>query len=172
MDHNSTKGTVLLGPDAVEVTLRVNGTARHLTIEPRVTLLDALREHLGLTGSKKGCDRGECGACTVLVDGRRINACMTFAVMQAGPGDHHHRGAGPGRRAASAAGRLHPARRLPVRLLHARADHVGGGACWPRATLATDAEIREWMSGNICRCGAYPNIVAAIRQVAQGQAGR
>ena len=110
----------------VTVTLQVNGETRSLDIDGRTTLLDALREHLGLTGSKKGCDHGQCGACTVLIDGRRVLSCLTLALAARGPGrSPPSRGSRPGRRAASDAAGLHRPRRLPVRLLHARPDHVG-----------------------------------------------
>jgi xanthine dehydrogenase YagT iron-sulfur-binding subunit len=153
-----------VGPGAVPVTLLVNGVEHELTVEPRVTLLDALREHLGLTGSKKGCAHGECGACTVLVDGRRINACMTFAVMHQGQAITTIEGLAQG-------DALHP---LQAAFIHH--DGFQCGYCTPGQIMAavgllaeghagSDAEIREWMSGNICRCGAYPNIVAAIAEV-------
>jgi xanthine dehydrogenase YagT iron-sulfur-binding subunit len=158
------------------LTLHVNGAEHHLTIDTRATLLDALREYLGLFGTKKGCDRGECGACTVLVDGRRINSCLTFAAMQAGheittieglaERDHPSAGSGQG---------LHP-----VQAAFIQQDAFQCGYCTPGQIISavallseghtgSEAEIREWMSGNICRCGAYPNIVAAIQQVAGQQ---
>jgi xanthine dehydrogenase YagT iron-sulfur-binding subunit len=152
----------------VEVTLRVNGTDHQLAIEPRVTLLDALREYLGLFGTKKGCDRGECGACTVLVDGRRINACLTFAVMQ------------EGREITTIEGLAQGDELHPVQAAFVERDAFQCGYCTPGQIISavallreghtgSAAEIREWMSGNICRCGAYPNIVAAIQQVAGGR---
>ena len=116
--------------DTVQVRLLVNGRDLTLQLEPRVTLLDALREYAGLTGTKKGCDHGQCGACTVHVDGRRMLSCLTFAVMQQGTNDHHDRRArqsGANRDAPSDAAGVHRPRRLPVRLLHAGADHVGDG---------------------------------------------
>jgi xanthine dehydrogenase YagT iron-sulfur-binding subunit len=148
----------------VEVTLRVNGTDHQLAIEPRVTLLDALREYLGLFGTKKGCDRGECGACTVLVDGRRINACLTFAVMQ------------EGREITTIEGLAQGDELHPVQAAFVERDAFQCGYCTPGQIISavallreghtgSAAEIREWMSGNICRCGAYPNIVAAIQDV-------
>jgi xanthine dehydrogenase YagT iron-sulfur-binding subunit len=154
------------------VTLRVNKSVHELTLEPRVTLLDALREHLGLVGTKKGCDRGQCGACTVLVNGRRVNSCLTLAVMH--PRDDIVTVEG----LASGEGELHPLQSAflqhdafqcgfctPGQLCSAVAlleEHRAG----PDATEPlTEAAIREGMSGNICRCGAYPNIVAAIREV-------
>ena len=158
----------------------VNGRAVSLDLDPRTTLLDALREHLHLTGTKKGCDQGQCGACTVLVNGRRMNACLTLAVMQDGAAVTTIEGLGtpdklhPLQRAfierdgfqcgyctpgqiMSAAGVLDEVKRgVPS---HVTADLSAGG------TL-TDPEIRERMSGNLCRCAAYPNIVAAIRDAA------
>jgi xanthine dehydrogenase YagT iron-sulfur-binding subunit len=168
-------------PQIASVRLRINGTERATELDTRTTLLDALREHLHLTGAKKGCDHGQCGACTVLVNGRRINSCLTLAVMHEADDIVTIEGLG-------APGSLHP-------LQAAFIEHDGfqcgyctsgqicsalgmleeAGAGWPShatpdvraARIAlTDAEIRERMSGNICRCGAYPNIVAAIRKVA------
>ncbi|GFZ90095.1 (2Fe-2S)-binding protein [Okeania sp. KiyG1] len=139
----------------------------HLNIEPRVTLLDALREYLGLTGTKKGCDRGECGACTVLVDGKRINACMTLAVMQMGKSIITIEGL------AEENGELHP-----VQTAFIEHDAFQCGYCTPgqivsavgllaEAQPKSDREIREGMSGNLCRCGAYHHIVAAVREVVE-----
>jgi xanthine dehydrogenase YagT iron-sulfur-binding subunit len=158
-----------LGPDAVPLVLHINGQDHELTVEPRVTLLDALREYLGLTGSKKGCAHGECGACTVLVDGRRINACMTFAVMHADQAITTIEGLAQG-------DALHP---LQTAFIHH--DGFQCGYCTPGQIMSavgliaeghtgSDAEIREWMSGNLCRCSAYPNIVAAIAEVAREEA--
>ena len=169
------------GPTLVRVDFQINGEARTLTLDPRTTLLDALREHLALTGSKKGCDHGQCGACTVLIDGRRINSCLTLAVMHDGQSVTTIEGLAMG-------DRLHPMQAAFV-------EHDGfqcgyctsGQICSAIGMLAesqqgvpsyltedltqpaaelTDAEIRERMSGNICRCAAYPNIVAAIKQAA------
>jgi xanthine dehydrogenase YagT iron-sulfur-binding subunit len=165
---------------AVQVELQINGRPHALTLDPRTTLLDALREHLALTGSKKGCDHGQCGACTVLIDGRRINSCLTLAVMHDGQSITTIEGLAEGEN-------LHP-------LQSAFVEHDGfqcgyctsGQICSAVGMLAesrlgmpsyvtenltqpvelTDAEIRERMSGNICRCAAYPNIVAAIKQAA------
>jgi xanthine dehydrogenase YagT iron-sulfur-binding subunit len=158
-------------PEKISVTLHVNGVATPLRVAPWTTLLDALRDHLDLTGTKKGCDHGQCGACTVLVNGRRIVSCLTFAVMQDGAAVTSIEG-------LAADGALHP-------LQQAFIDHDAFqcGYCTPGqicsavgliaegrargANMSID-DIRELMSGNICRCGAYPNIVAAIRQ-AMGQ---
>jgi xanthine dehydrogenase YagT iron-sulfur-binding subunit len=168
----------------LSVTLKVNGTSHALSLDTRTSLLDALRENLALTGSKKGCDHGQCGACTVLVDGRRVNSCLTLAVMANGAEITTIEGLAKG-------DELHP-------LQAAFLEHDGFqcGYCTPgqicsavallnehkHNTLSTvsfetgytthpeltDNEIRERMSGNICRCGAYPNIVAAVRAVAKG----
>jgi xanthine dehydrogenase YagT iron-sulfur-binding subunit len=150
-------------PDRISVTLIVNGAERNLSVVPWTTLLDALREHLDLTGTKKGCDHGQCGACTVLVDGRRINSCLTLAVMKDGATVTTIEG-------LAAGGTLHP-------LQQAFIDHdafqcgycTPGQICSAAGLIAerrakTPDEIRELMSGNICRCAAYPNIVAAIQQ--------
>lgn len=150
-------------PEKVPVTLRVNGAGRTLTLDPRVTLLDALREHLELPGSKKGCDHGQCGACTVLVNGRRINSCLALAVVHDGDEVTTIEGLANGED-------LHP-----VQQAFLEHDGFQCGYCTPgqicsavallkEGHAGSDAEIREWMSGNLCRCGAYSNIVAAIRQ--------
>ena len=152
---------------SVSVNLTVNGTRHSLSLDPRTSLLDLLREHLDLTGSKKGCDHGQCGACTVLIDGRRVVSCLTLAVMQDGGSVTTVEG-------LAKDGHLHP-------LQQAFIDHdafqcgycTPGQICSGVALLAeghakTPDEIRELMSGNICRCGAYTNIVAAIQQ-AMGQ---
>jgi xanthine dehydrogenase YagT iron-sulfur-binding subunit len=149
--------------NAVEVSLKVNGAQKALSIDSRMTLLDALRDRMQLTGSKKGCDHGQCGACTVLVDGRRINSCLTLAVMKEGAEITTIEG-------LARNGELHP-------LQQAFIDHdafqcgycTSGQICSAAGLIAegkarTPNEIRELMSGNICRCGAYPNIVAAIQQ--------
>ena len=146
------------------VTLTINGRRHALNLDPRVTLLDLLRERLDLTGTKKGCDHGQCGACTVLASGRRINACLTLAVMLDGAKITTIEG-------LATRGALHP-------LQQAFIDHdafqcgycTSGQICSAAGLIAegkarTPDEIRELMSGNICRCGAYPNIVAAILQV-------
>jgi xanthine dehydrogenase YagT iron-sulfur-binding subunit len=163
-------GAVMLGsvgPGHVDVTLRVNGAEHRLAVEPRVTLLDALRERLGLTGTKKGCDHGECGACTVLANGRRINACMTLAVMQDGAEITTIEGLARG-------DELHPLQQAFIRADAFQCGYctsgqiISGVALLNEGHATSDAEIREWMSGNLCRCSAYPNIVAAIREVAHG----
>ncbi|TMJ89967.1 MAG: (2Fe-2S)-binding protein, partial [Alphaproteobacteria bacterium] len=150
-------------PDRIPINLIVNGVRRTLNLVPWTTLLDALRDHLTLTGTKKGCDHGQCGACTVLVDGRRVNSCLTLAVMKDGSEITTVEG-------LARDGALHP-------LQQAFIDHdafqcgycTPGQICSAAGLLAEgrakDAdEIRELMSGNLCRCGAYPNIVAAIHQ--------
>ena len=148
---------------AVPVTLYINGRAETLTLDPRVTLLDALREHLGLTGTKKGCDHGQCGACTVLLDGKRVYSCLTLALRAVGAQVTTIEGLADG-------DALHP-----VQAAFVEHDAFQCGYCTPGQICSavglireghaqTDAEIRELMSGNICRCGAYPNIVAAIRE--------
>jgi xanthine dehydrogenase YagT iron-sulfur-binding subunit len=167
----------------VEIELTVNGSLRRLDLDTRTSLLDALREHLHLTGTKKGCDHGQCGACTVLINGWRINSCLTLAVMHQDDEIVTIEGLG-------SPGALHP-----MQAAFAECDGFQCGYCtpgqicsavgmlaevkagWPSHATAdvaasriqlTDAEIRERMSGNICRCAAYPNIVAAIREVAEG----
>ncbi len=144
--------------------LAVNGASHELTVEPRVTLLDALREHLGFTGSKKGCDQGQCGACTVHVDGERVLACLTLAAQVEG-------------RAVTTIEGLTPegADLHPVQAAFLAQDAFQCGYCTPGQIMSavacikeghagSDAEIREYMSGNLCRCGAYPHIVAAVRE--------
>ncbi|MGI5216176.1 (2Fe-2S)-binding protein [Plantactinospora sp. CA-290183] len=152
------------------MTLRVNGADHRLAVEPRVSLLDALRERLHLTGTKKGCDHGECGACTVLLDGQRAKSCLTLAVMQDEAEITTIEGLADGDRPH------------PVQDAFIRRDAFQCGFCTPGQIMSavgmlrersrpTDAEIREGMSGNLCRCSAYPNIVAAIRDVAHGRGG-
>ena len=148
----------------VPVTLKVNGKPMQLQIEPRVTLLDALRENLGLFGSKKGCDHGQCGACTVHVNGRRINSCLAFAIMHQDDEITTIEG-------LAKDGRLHP-----VQTAFLEHDAFQCGYCTPGQIMSAtallnepceqgDDAIRECMSGNICRCGAYENILAAVRSV-------
>jgi xanthine dehydrogenase YagT iron-sulfur-binding subunit len=153
-------------PQSVAVALTVNGELRRLEIDPRVSILDLLRERLGLTGTKKGCNQGACGACTVLLDGKRINACLTLAVMHQGAEVTTIEGLADGET-------LHP-------LQAAFIEHEGFqcGYCTPGQILSgvgciaeghatSPDEIRFWMSGNICRCGAYPGILAAIGHVSR-----
>ena len=166
------------------VKLTVNGEARALSVDPRVTLLDALREHIHLTGTKKGCDHGQCGACTVIVNGQRILSCLTLAAMHEGDQVTTIEGLGT-------PGKLHPMQSAFV-----KHDGFQCGYCTPGQICSSvamldeikagvpshvtddlaqvsysDAEVRERMSGNICRCAAYPNIVAAIRDVHEGSRG-
>jgi xanthine dehydrogenase YagT iron-sulfur-binding subunit len=164
------------------VKLTVNGRRHALDLDPRTTLLDALREHLGLTGTKKGCDQGQCGACTVMVNGQRINSCLALAVMHAGDEITTIEG-------LEEDGNLHPMQAAFVRhdglqcgyctpgqicsAVAMLAEHNAGWPSYATADVATapvltDAEIAERMSGNICRCSAYANIVSAIREVAEG----
>jgi xanthine dehydrogenase YagT iron-sulfur-binding subunit len=164
-DDGSPSAVVRAGT-AIPVVLRVNGETLNLVVDQRTSLLDALREYAGLTGTKKGCDRGACGACTVHLDGRRIVSCLTLAarcqgkeiVTIEGLGSHSD---------------LHP-----VQAAFVEHDALQCGYCTPGQIMSavalikeghagSDPEIREWMSGNICRCGAYPNIVAAVRQAAR-----
>uniref|UniRef100_UPI000D3C8EBD aldehyde dehydrogenase iron-sulfur subunit PaoA n=1 Tax=unclassified Variovorax TaxID=663243 RepID=UPI000D3C8EBD len=167
-------------PEATPVSFTVNGRVQRLVLDTRTTLLDALREHLHLTGTKKGCDHGQCGACTVMVDGRRINSCLTLAVMHEGATVTTIEGLGQ-------PGRLHP-----MQAAFVKHDGYQCGYCTPgqicsavgvlqeieqgipshvsadltARPLLSPAELRERMSGNICRCGAYSNIVEAITEVA------
>lgn len=154
----------------VDITLRVNGKTQRLRVDPRVTLLDALRERLALPGAKKGCDQGACGACTVLVDGTRVVSCLTLAVMAQGKEITTIEGLANG-------DELHP-----VQAAFVTCDGFQCGYCTPGQIMSavgcireghikTDTEIREFMSGNICRCGAYPNIVDAIKLAAASGKG-
>jgi len=149
----------------VALTLRVNGEDRALTIDARTTLLDALREHLGLTGSKKGCDHGQCGACTVLADGRRVVSCLTLALVAQGKDITTVEGLGNG-------DALHPMQAAFIEQDAFQCGYCTPGqimsaiACVTEGHASSDEDIREYMSGNICRCAAYPNIVAAVRQAA------
>ena len=148
----------------VPVTLSINGHDHHLDVDPRASLLDTLRETLGLTGTKKGCDHGQCGSCTVLVDGRRVNSCLSLAVSVAGSSVQTIEGLADGER-------LHP-----VQSAFIQHDAFQCGYCTPGQICSavgmireghakTDDEVREAMSGNLCRCGAYVNILAAVQQV-------
>ena len=170
---------------AADIELSINGRKARLKLDLRTSLLDALREHLHLTGTKKGCDHGQCGACTVLLNGRRINSCLTFAVMHEGDEIVTIEGLG-------SPGSLHPMQAAFVERDGFQCGYCTSGqicsavgmlaeakAGWPShatpdvrapGVALTDAEIRERMSGNICRCAAYPNIVAAIRDVVEGGA--
>jgi xanthine dehydrogenase YagT iron-sulfur-binding subunit len=152
------------------VVLRINGRALTLTLDPRRTLLDALRESAGLTGTKKGCDHGACGACTVHIDGRRVVSCLTLAVRC------------EGRQITTIEGLANGETLHPMQAAFLAHDGFQCGYCTPGQIMSAVAlvqeghagsagEIREWMSGNICRCGAYPNIVAAIEDAAAGRAG-
>jgi xanthine dehydrogenase YagT iron-sulfur-binding subunit len=152
-------------PMSGEITLQINGQTRHFDVEPRTTLLDLLREQSELTGTKKGCDHGSCGACTVLMQGKRVLACLTLAMRCQNRPITTIEGLARGEE-------LHP---MQAAFLHH--DAFQCGYCTPGQIVSavalvqeghtgSDLEIREWMSGNICRCGAYPNIVAAIREIA------
>ncbi|WNL44285.1 2Fe-2S iron-sulfur cluster-binding protein [Dyella sp. BiH032] len=149
--------------DQVTVNLRVNGQPRTLQLDPRTTLLDALRDHLQLTGTKKGCDHGQCGACTVHVNGRRVNSCLSLAAMHEGDEVVTIEGLGQ-------PGHLHPMQKAFVEHDGYQCGYCTSGQIMSAVAMlrepwgASDAEIREAMSGNICRCGAYSNILAAIKQ--------
>ena len=150
---------------AVSVSLKMNGADHALSLDPRISLLDTLREQLNLTGSKKGCDHGQCGACTVLVNGRRINSCLSLAVMHEGDEITTIEGLAQG-------DQLHPVQQAFIEQDGFQCGYCTPGqicsavACIKEGHAKSDAEIREWMSGNLCRCGAYPNIVAAIKEAA------
>jgi xanthine dehydrogenase YagT iron-sulfur-binding subunit len=158
--------------EQLSIRLRVNGVEREVAdVDVRVSLLDLLREHLGLTGAKKGCNRGECGACTVLLDGRRVNGCMVLAVAADGRDVTTVEGLADGEE-------LHAVQRAFI-------DHdafqcgfctpgqvISGVACIDEGHTSSDAEIREWMSGNICRCSSYPQIVEAVKAAAAELEGR
>ena len=176
-------GQTVESAGSVEVKMRVNGASQALTIEPRVTLLDVLRERIGLTGTKKGCNHGQCGACTLLVDGRRVNSCLILAVMTEGAEITTIEGLAKG-------DEVHP-----MQAAFIKHDGFQCGYCTPgqicsavgmlsevaagtasavtvdvresKRSELTDVEIRERMSGNICRCGAYPGIVAAVHEVGE-----
>jgi xanthine dehydrogenase YagT iron-sulfur-binding subunit len=149
----------------VKVTLRVNGADKALTLDARTTLLDALREHLGLTGSKKGCDHGQCGACTVLIEGRRVVACLTLALAAQGRDITTIEGLARG-------DKLHPMQQAFIDQDAFQCGYCTPGqimsavACVQEGHANSNDDIREYMSGNICRCAAYPNIVAAVKQAA------
>jgi xanthine dehydrogenase YagT iron-sulfur-binding subunit len=154
----------------VTVVLHVNGITRRLQVDCRVTLLDALRDHLDLPGTKKGCDQGACGACTLLLDGKRVLSCLMLAAQC------------DGRNVTTIEGLASHDALHPLQEAFIRHDAFQCGFCTPGQIMSavalleegragSDEEIREFMSGNLCRCGAYPNIVAAIREVAGGEAG-
>jgi xanthine dehydrogenase YagT iron-sulfur-binding subunit len=155
----------------VAVTLRVNGVDHQLRLDPRVTLLDALRDVLGLTGTKKGCDQGACGACTVLLDGKRVVSCLMLAAQCDGRQVTTIEG-------LSQEGELHPLQQAFIRHDAFQCGYCTSGQILSAVSLlregraGSDEEIREFMSGNLCRCGAYPNIVAAIRAVAEAGGSR
>ena len=172
MDSVATERAVeRTGAYGVPIELIINGEARRLVVEPWVTLLDLLRETVGLTGSKKGCDHGQCGACTVLIDGKRVNACLMLAVAKDGCEITTIEGLGSPEN-------LHP-------LQQAFIDHDAFqcGYCTPgqicsaqglinEGVARTREEVREWMSGNLCRCGAYPNITDAVMQLIESKEAR
>jgi xanthine dehydrogenase YagT iron-sulfur-binding subunit len=185
LKDNAEAQTAVAAPAQLsDVRLKVNGQDHQLAVDPRMTLLDLLREKIGLTGSKKGCDHGQCGACTVIVDGRRINSCLSLAVMQ------------DGKEVTTIEGLGSPANLHPMQTAFVKHDGYQCGYCtpgqicsavamldehkrgWPshvtenlNSEIAlSDEEIRERMSGNICRCAAYPNILAAIQETGKGRA--
>jgi xanthine dehydrogenase YagT iron-sulfur-binding subunit len=153
------------------VTLKVNGKTHRLDLDNRTTLLDALREHWKLTGTKKGCDHGQCGACTVHVSGRRVNSCLSLAVMHDGEEITTIEGLGEGLGTPEA---LHPMQAAFVAFDGYQCGYCTSGQIMSAVALLgepcgpEDADVKELMSGNICRCGAYPNIVAAIQRVRRG----
>jgi xanthine dehydrogenase YagT iron-sulfur-binding subunit len=168
-------GSVLAGCDAESppaqgqttvVKMRVNVADKELEVDNRTSLLDMLRERAGLTGTKKGCDQGACGACTVLLDGKRVNSCLTLAVMHDGAEVRTIEGVAEN-------GRLHPLQQAFIDTDAFQCGYCTSGqimsglGCIQEGHAGSDEEIREWMSGNICRCGAYTNIVAAVAQTAK-----
>ena len=150
--------------DPLEITFTINGRQRRVALDVRTTLLDALREHLGLTGVKKGCDHGQCGACTVLVDGRRVLSCLTLAASI------QNRSVSTIEGLAQANSDLHPMQQAFIDHDAFQCGYCTPGqimsaiACVQEGHAGSDADIREYMSGNLCRCGAYPNIVAAVKE--------
>ena len=172
MPDHSIASNAPAASDTVPVQLTINGETRHLGVAPWTSLLDLMREHLGLTGSKKGCDHGQCGACVMLVDGKRVNSCLVLAATV--DGSNVTTIEGLARSAGLPEGTLHPMQRAFI-----EHDAYQCGYCTPGQIMSavalvqegrarTPDEIREGMSGNLCRCGAYPNIVAAIQQVLEG----
>ena len=158
--------TLVPSPARLEVVLRVNGADHRLTLDPRTTLLDGLREHLHLTGAKKGCGLGQCGACTVLMDGKRVKSCLSLAALVEGREITTIEGLAQGEQ-------LHP---LQAAFIESNAFQCGyctpgqimaGVACINEGHAGSAQEIRDWMSGNLCRCGAYDHIVAAIQDAAR-----
>jgi xanthine dehydrogenase YagT iron-sulfur-binding subunit len=158
--------TLVPSPAPLEVVLRVNGADQRLTLDPRTTLLDGLREHLHLTGAKKGCGLGQCGACTVLMDGKRVKSCLSLAALVEGREMTTIEGLAQGEQ-------LHP---LQAAFIERDAFQCGyctpgqimaGVACINEGHAGSAQEIRDWMSGNLCRCGAYDHIVAAIQDAAR-----
>jgi xanthine dehydrogenase YagT iron-sulfur-binding subunit len=153
--------------EKIPVTIGINGVRHELAVEPRVTLLDLLREQLDLTGTKKGCDHGQCGACTVHVDGHRVNSCLTLAVMVNGRQVTTIEGLAKG-------DQLHPMQEAFLKHDGFQCGYCTPGqimsavACVREGHAGSEQEVREYMSGNICRCGAYPNIVNAILEVKEG----
>ncbi len=151
--------------EGLALNLKINGQAHQLSLDPRTTLLDTLREHLHFTGSKKGCDHGQCGACTVLVNGRRVNSCLLLAAAVEGDEITTIEGLAQG-------DQLHPMQAAFLEHDGFQCGYCTPGqicsavACVQEGHTKDDAQIREWMSGNLCRCGAYPNIVDAIKEVA------
>ena len=160
---DSVAQAVIPTPRKMAVALTINNVETRLEVAPWTTLLDALRDHLNLTGTKKGCDHGQCGACTVLVDGRRVNSCLTLAVMKDGAKITTIEG-------LAANGVLHPLQQAFIEHDAFQCGYCTPGqimsavACVEEGHVGSDAEIREYMSGNLCRCAAYPNIVLAIKQ--------
>jgi xanthine dehydrogenase YagT iron-sulfur-binding subunit len=150
-------------PGAVPIVLKINGMEHHLRLEPRVTLLDAVRENLQMFGTKKGCDHGQCGACTVHVNGRRVNSCLSFAIMHQGDEITTIEG-------LETRGQLHPVQVAFLEHDGFQCGYCTSGQMMSAAALlnepcgADDDSVRECMSGNICRCGAYTNIVAAVQE--------
>ena len=147
------------------MTLRINGKSKSLSLDARTSVLDALREHIGLTGSKKGCDHGQCGACTVLIDDRRVVSCLTLALAAQDHDITTIEGLASG-------GRLHPMQQAFIEQDAFQCGYCTPGqilsaiACVREGHASTDENIREYMSGNLCRCAAYPNILAAVKQAA------